>query len=509
MILARHYEAAGETLTAIRHWVAAGIQARSLFSTEDALNAFRTAERLALRDPHSLPEDLLNNLYAHLGEIASDQNDLDGMEQIYSRMVEFGEERQSALLLGNGLGGLASMYALRKDTARSMEMFQRATYHLQQLDDLVVLARLFGRQGWYLVGQMRYDEAATLLEKARQLVAENDDPRAAEHRTVIEYRLGMVYSLLGWPLRAQEIATLSLRHDQTPAQVYGHLVMAGAKFYMGEFVACLEHARLGIKLARSMQSVHLTGYLMNYQLRAQLALGQVDEAWSYLQDVIEFALKNHIHEILAYVQIVKGDIYRLLGDFPSALAYYQAGMEASVGRWDSLHCQLQLGSVLVETGQVEEGLRLVDESLERARQINLGIVYLPGLGSRAILLVQAGRLDEAIAVLDEHQDLFSERRFGSIDYFDSRVRCQISLQRGDLEEARRQAQRAVEYTRRIGNPFWELEAYHLQKLSGAMDSAATGRVKDLLALIDQRTRHPDLRRLAEKYLQRIRAAQAA
>lgn len=505
-MLARHYEAAGEIQTAIRHWVTAAMLARSNFLIEDALDAFGCAERLALRDQHSLPENELNHFYAHWGETASDQQDLDLMEHIYSRMVELGEERQSKLLMGNGLGGLATLYALRKEPQRSMEMFQRAEHHLQQLDKSFALANLYNRQGWYMVTQMRYDEAAALLAKARQMAGEIDVPQMAEHRAVIEYRLGMVYNLVGDSPKAQEISHLSLSHDQSPAQVYGHLVMATAKFYMGEYVASLEHARLGIRQARSMSSVYLTGYFLIYQLRAELALGHIDRVWSRLPDVFELATANQFREILSFIQFIRGDIYHLLGELSGAAEFYRAGLETSTGRWDSMLCRLSLGATLADDGQVEEGLRLVDESLKQARQFDLGIVYLPGLSSRANLLAGAGRFDQALAQLDEYRDHYGERYFAANDYVDRRVRCLVWLQRGDLVEARRQGELAVQYSRRIGNPFWELEAFHLLKRSGSLDAAAQARVRELLVMVDHHTRHPDLRRLAETCVQRTRAA---
>ena len=507
--LARQYEAAGELLPAIQNWVKAGSLAHDKLSAADAVFAFQAAERLAHRDHQNLPERLLDSMYSRWGEIAFKQWDADQMEHIYTRLVQLGEERQSPLMLGNGLSGLAIMSWLRKDPARSMEMFQRADYHLQQLNDPAMLVRLYSRQGWYLVSEMRYDEAINLLERARQLVAADGDPQLSELRADIEYRLGMAYSIIGWPLKAQEIAALSLIQDQTPAQMNGHLVMAGAKYYMGEYVAALEHSRLGINLARSMHSGHLICYLMAYQLRAELALGQVDAVWSGLAEAFEFAVKNHINEIVATLQMIKGDVYRFLRAFDGAADCYRAGIEVAAGKWDGLMCQMYLGVSLVQKGEIAEGLRLVDETLDQARQLNMGMVYLPGLSNWAAVLVRAGRMDEALAVLDEHKALFAERRYGSHTYVDGWVRCHVGLQRGDLEEARRQAELTSQYTRRIGNPIWELEALYLRKLCGTMDTVETARVKELLALIDRRTRHPELRRLIEVYLQRVRATYSA
>ena len=275
-------------------------------------------------------------------------------------MVDLGEERQSALLLGNGLGGLATMYSVRKDAIRSNEMFQKASFHLQGLGNSFALANLYNRQGWYLVGQMRYAEAISMLNQAHRLVDAMDISQMEEIHAVIEYRLGMAYHLTGWPLKAQETMQDSLSHDQSPAQIYGHLVMAGAKFGLGEFVACLEHTRLGIRLARSINSVNLAGYLMAFQLRAGVALGQIDSVWSFLPEALEFASENQNRDILTYVQMAKGDIYRFLGDFTGAQAFYRAGLEASVRKWDSLFCQLYLGMALAGGGQIADGLRLVD-----------------------------------------------------------------------------------------------------------------------------------------------------
>ncbi len=505
-LLAQHYEAAGEPQTAIRYWLKAAQRARALFSNPTAEAALQSAERLVQRLNDALPDETLYQLYTQWGEIAAEREDVARMEETYGRLLRAGEERQSPLLVGSALSGLAEMHSRKGDSARALDLFQRAAYHLQQLEDPTALVQSYNRQGFYLMMLVRNAEAIAVFEKALALAGEAGSTQLQEARAGTEYYLGLAYNVTGWPLKAQEIAARSLRQDKSPHKVYGHLVMAGAKFYMGEHQASLGHSRMGLQIAQSLASPRMMGYFTIYQARAELALGQIDAAWAHLQPAMEMARAYGHRDFLGINLSLVGDIYRVLGDTQKAIQAYQSGMQSGTGLWDSLGCQHHLALALADAGDMQEGLRQAEEAYRQARELNLGVVASPALTTWIYLLARDGQMDEALKHLAEWNDLYHDRHFGSPEIVEGWVLSMAALRRGDQAEVQRQAELAIQLARQRGNPWWELQGYRLLKMSGPLNRSALARVEELLTVIDNCVRHPDLRELVEAYLVRARAA---
>jgi len=505
--LAYHYEQAGDLLAAFQCWLQAGRHARGLLAIREALQAFQAAERLVPILKEMLSDETLYELYAVWGETSVyDMSNLQFKEQLFNRLLQLGEERQSPLLIGGALSELAHVVSFQKDPARALQNFRQAAYQLEALANPLPAAQNDYRQGWFLMRLMRYADAALLLEKALARLEEAAPPVPQELRVNLEYRLGMVYLLTGWPARARQLAESALRQTPSPGAVYGHLVMAGAMFYLGQHPAALEHVRQGSQLAVNLTSWRMQGLFTVFQLRIELAIGEIDTAWKHAQAAAELARNHQMSDVLCNALMIQGDIYRVLGDAQAALRAYQAALVAGEGRWDSLGAQFRLGMALVDLGQPEEGLRQVEEAYSAARRIDLGEIYLPAMTAWALLLARTGRLEDALAMTQSWTWLAQERRHipsGVVRVF---VLSLDAIRRGDEREVRSLVDAVLQTARELSNPMWELQGYHTLARLGPLAKPETARVQELLDLMARRVRDPELRPLVETFLRRNRAA---
>jgi hypothetical protein len=204
---------------------------------------------------------------------------------------------------------------------------------------------------------------------------------------------------------------------------------------------------------------------------------------------------------------VVGDVYRLLGDPQRATRVYQEGMQIGTSQWDVLGIQYRLGMALLEQGEDKAGMRLAESAYEKARQMDLGIVYIPAMSTLALMLVRTGRIEEAVERAQQWQAGFADRFFSTPEMMGGGIGilAQASLQLANRAELERLALTGIQTLRRSGNPFWELQGYRLLRLAGPLNETAWRRVQELLETIDRRVRHPDLRDLTENFLRHMRA----
>lgn len=497
--LAQHYEAAGEIRAAIQYWLKAAQHALSLISIYEAELAFQAADRLVQRSNEALPDYLLHELYTGWGELAYERADTIALEQIFTRLLQTGEERHNTLLLGGARRGLGDLYSLLNDPERAMDSFQQAEFYLKQVGDRIEWVRLYNRLGMFFISQVRYDEAVKILERAIALADEIGNEGVQEVRAGTEYILGIVYNITGWPDKAQQLVGGSVWRAQSPAVMYGHLVMTAAKLSTGERLAALEHARLGIQMAQVVSSSRMVLGFMVYQARSALAMGQVDDTWETVQLAMNYCQNGQNADLLAIFRSIAGNVYRLMGDLPGAVHFYRMALEDGKGKWDESAFQLYLGQALAESGQVVEGLRLVEHAYQRAREINLATTYIPAMGAWAYILSQDGQLDKSARVMQEWRQLIAERNIKAYVLAEAAVLCRIAFQRGDLDEARLQAERTILMGKTYGSPWWELTGYQLQRSMGPLDAQAVIQEDGILKRIVQNSRHPDLQVLVNGF----------
>jgi len=269
--------------------------------------------------------------------------------------------------------------------------------------------------------------------------------------------------------------------------------------------ALLEHTRLGLKLAEELGAQQIITFLRTYQMRAELTMGQLDVVWEHSRAALKALTETQSNGGKCFYLTIRGDLFRLLANFPLAISNYQEALAAGRFKWDSFSAQYRLGLAMADAGQGEEGLRLVEDVVEQARHLEMAHIYIPAENARALLLTRLGRIDEALKVVYGWKEGVYDRHYLNTGVVEDWVMSQEARQRGDQAAVMLYNESSILEARRIGDPFAELDGYRLFLPQGLPNAQAVGRVKELLGQIELNGRHHELRDLVLAFVARTRS----
>ncbi len=126
--IANHYQASGNLLKAFEFWIQAAQHAYSLFSIQEATDAFSNAERIIPREP-GLSEDQLYQLYASWTDMAFENDNQETLFRINETLLSLGRDRNSDLLIGTAYDGLSDAYFTSNQFEKGLQFVGRQ-YHI-------------------------------------------------------------------------------------------------------------------------------------------------------------------------------------------------------------------------------------------------------------------------------------------------------------------------------------------------------------------------------------------
>ncbi len=112
-------------------------------------------------------------------------------------------------------------------------------------------------------------------------------------------------------------------------------------------------------------------------------LGLLDEAWEHANQALNIGQTYSHYEISALAYRTFGNTYMQLGDYQSAIEYFQKGIQVAGEHYVALELMTLLGYSLAAIGQVKEGLEYLTRAYETASQLHLGSI---SVYARSILL---------------------------------------------------------------------------------------------------------------------------
>jgi DNA-binding SARP family transcriptional activator len=418
-VIARHFEEAGRPLPAFRNWIRAGKYARGLFATHEANTAFRNANNIRTRMESALSEEDLYSLYSEWGDLAYTVMDLPTLTESYSAMYFAGEQKKSPLLIGAGLSGLGVSAALSLDIERSLILLEQSIAVLSQTDHTFEKIQSFSRMGISLSMALQYLKAVDIYLQAIDLGKDFASPEIRQAVAIVQFQLSFLYSLLGWPKKAQEIGMQSLNNSyllvsNPTAQSQAHLALAMADFFSGDFNRVQEEYDKCLLIAEAMQNFRTATLAYLIKARVCLITGKLGEAWDLTQKALKISIENGFFENISEARCILGDFYNFIGDYLKAINEYKLGSEGLLESYQGMNNYYRLGYVTARNGDTVHGLEMLDHAIQFSQTVGLGSILLSALAFRGMILQDLGRTVEAEETFSQIAKEAETRGLGTI-----------------------------------------------------------------------------------------------
>jgi predicted ATPase/DNA-binding SARP family transcriptional activator len=510
-LLAQHFEAAGELQPAFKYWLKAAQYALKLLSYTEAIAAYRRAEGLLQQTNNSLPDQDIYPLYSKWGEMAFEQFDLETMQRVYATMISIGNQRQSSLLCGGGLSGLAQIAILQNQPKIALKHIEDALNYLEQAGSLHELIEAYSRLGMLLATLARNADSTKAYERALELGKGNNDPWIQEALINAEYQLALVYNLTGWPEKAKELAMHSLETSQRLFYSFGvvnALSMLGISlFYLGKYREALESCDTGFKLAAVTHNPRAASWLHLTAARCQLATGNLDESWQQMELALQLGMDYSFEEVISLSHCIKGDIYRNLHYYSGAITAYKAGMLGEAISFQYLDNQFRLGISMGLNGDDEKGVEIIQQAIGLANEAEMGIVLLPAKFNLAMLKLKADDLSEAHRLASEVEKEVANRALGTLPVVNQWILGVLASKDGNNRQALEYARFVIERSAALENPWMEIYGHSLVNLSAGTEIELLEKSKQRILQIGEQmaldARRPEVQPFFEAFRQNL------
>jgi tetratricopeptide (TPR) repeat protein len=423
-IIARHYESAGKPIHAFQYWVKAGQYARGLFSIQETFNAFEKADRIRRDFGQSIADDDLYDLYSEWGDLAYNVMDISAMDECYSAMYSAGEQTDNSMLIGAALSGKALPAILSFEVEKAMVLLEQSIQILDRTDNLYERITARSRKGIVLSTTLQNDKAIEFYQQAIDLGKGLPSQVVRQAVTLVQYQLSVLYCLMGWPEKAKATGKQGLRNaylliSRPTVQSNVHMALAMAAYYAGNFTEAQDYIRHGLKIAETLQNQRTTTLIQIIQARIHFHNGRIDLAWNLAKKYLRVAEDNDHFENMSEAHGVRGDVFTILHNFPQAIHEYKMGCEHVAGSYPGMNCYYRLGYVTARNGDIESGLKILEEVIELSKQAGFFSITLPARYLQAIIIKELGDPVQAQEIIDEVQEEARVRGLSMIVFMES------------------------------------------------------------------------------------------
>jgi len=201
-----------------------------------------------------------------------------------------------------------------------------------------------------------------------------------------------------------------------------------------------------------MQNWRIAGLFYLVCARSELALGNLDESWQYLQKAREVADKYAYREMVCEVQCIAGDIYLLLQDFPRAIAAYKLGVLENQPSYETLNNLYRLGLANAANGDLPGGQAMLEEAIAIARQVNLATIFLPAELSLIRIRVTTTMTGQSLPDLKAYEDEPRLAEIAQASLLLRLVHLEFAKWLHHSEEAEALAQDLIVWSDALGSP---------------------------------------------------------
>jgi len=511
-VLADHFQSAGNIHRAFHYWIEAGVYARYIFSPHEASQAFQNAERLFLQTEILLDVKEIHTLYTQWAGLKEERNDAVGLANCYDKMIEWGRKRQSPLLVGSGLSGLAHLEILKVNPQKAGAYIREAEVFLDQADNKVELSNLHNHKGIIYQLTSELDKAAESYKKSLSLTEGLLDPRVLSSRANLLTRVSILEIFLCNTQNALRITDENIRlGEQTGnhlAASWGYTMRTTAQNLVGDYENAILTAQSGLRIANSVQNQHLQSYLLAGLGKNELDLGRLKDGWEHIQQSIDLSKEYQHLEVLSQAYEWLSEIYLNLRNFRKTAEVAAAGAECHKNNFQMYWNQLMCGFAHLLSGNIEIGGEKVISVLEITQIAGLNYIYYPALVCQAYLNITKGNLNIARSSLNRVIELCEPCDMHAQVCLSHWMLALISQMEGDYSRALGFSEEAVNIARKIKNPWLEINALQMSgqihKGQNADYQFEKARIQELVNWIESGGIPTELQQDFDSFLGKIR-----
>ncbi len=403
-VIATHYRMGREIRSAFQWYLRAADYAWSLGAKDESLNAFQQAENLFKNAPAGFfsDEDILS-LYEKWAEFAYQSNQTAMLEQTAVKLQYLGERENAPLLIGAAQTSRAHAHFLTHAFSEGLAAIDEAIHHLKKADHPRLLIEAYIRQGTLFLWTNRYRQAIEGYQNALQISKGHEQDKGFIPAIFkARYQISLAFYALGESGRA--LRNAEAIHDQFYHRVgpFNRIrtesALANAHLLMANFDECRRYALQGLEMARNLDSRFIQEDILITLARAETLSGQLDSAYVHTHLALDLGETNQHPGTVIRANCILGDIFNLIQNYSRALAYYRAGQIEEGFFKTSYHAienDIHLARLLVWTGEIAEGQRILNECLEITEKVQMKQLWAQALVISGICHLLEGQMSAA------------------------------------------------------------------------------------------------------------------
>ena len=406
--------------------------------------------------------------------------------------------------------GLTSM--LSGCDKEAMEYAIRAYEYLQDTDDLYEIAKNHNLKGMLYTYQNKMSKAKDSYQHSLEFAKYvKDYPRLDKVLAETNHRLSLILVYCGFPLRAISLAEESLttktRIMYSPGVLRASYVLGIAEFYTGNYQIAYNRCEPAVHVAEKMQKWYSLGLLYQVLTRIDLIRGDVDQAFTHINEIIRIGEKHNHNDLLIDAELLKGEFYRLMRDYSMASKQYSCYSDRMNHPFRYLFHKARLGGVLYISEGLDEGLSLLEESISEARKGGMGTVYLLGETLKNMGDFEKGDLEGLEEKVNKIRRSTKNRSLETTSITSLWLQGELAFKKGNIEEAEKYAHELVKQTREMRH-FWlsirgNILLHKINKKNNDYDGRYNTGVQELLADLDNKSKRADKSKIFNDYKQKV------
>lgn len=439
--IARHLVEARQPNQALPYLVQAGDRAARAYATAEAIDFYQQALKLGRNLDQS---EILGRAYEGLGQVLTFAQQIPEAEKTYNEMLQLSENIPDSSMQISALNKLASLAALYKGQFQEADqLLVRADKLSKQHNDTSGVAESALIRCQMCTAQADFDSVllhmGELVEIAEQLGSREYLATGLEHISSSLLYLTRFDEAFE---KAQETLRISREVGNREHEAWVlSLTLPLCYIREGDFEAAQDSLKEGLQVATKIGAI--ASIIIANWLLAEVArwLGEYQRALEYGNRAVQTALP--VEEYMPFLLVpplgTLGTVYleisaqfmdKVFEFHRHALRLLESPAAAMTGgtAWaDVGHCAIEIGDLELAEQVFQKGLNHMTmlSMLERPR-------HLAGYG---LLACAQGKLDEALALVEQAQDYARERGMRHLYPLTSLAAGQVHLARNDVDQA--------------------------------------------------------------------------